>query len=254
MLSWDDWYQFHCNQQSEHQVQESEDQVEVLLQNLQVKRKKFDETEAGHNQPTQTDVMPVEVEEMRSEQAVQTTLSLLPALLTSSSKYYSPDDLQATIDSLVSPIARERDYAEGLLRSAGLELDITGCSESKLQQCVDNAEVCDRMERFAEDYERNGRQLSSLSAIFDRLATVMTKLPPIMTQVDRVKQVAAYTAAQIVRMRTLKQAAGVEVLESDMELGDQDVQSCTPADLSGPFRLQGVSKRRMAQPKRKKKR
>ena len=140
----------------------------------------------------------------------------------------------------VSPIARERDYAEGLLRSAGLELDITRCSESKLQQCVDNAEVCDRMERFAEDYERNGRQLSSLSAIFDQLATVMTKLPPIMTQVDRVKQAAAYTAAQIMRMQTLKQAAGAEAPESDMELGDQDVQSYTPADLSGPFRLQGV--------------
>ena len=42
--------------------------------------------------------------------------------------------------------------------------------------------------------------------------------------------------------------------ESDTELKDQVVQSCTTADLSGRSRMQGINKRGMAQPKRKNKR
>ena len=124
------------------------------------------------------DVMPAVLEEICSEQATRTNMSLLPALLTSSSKYYSPGDLQATIDSLVLPIARKRDHAQGLLRSSGLDLDVTKCSESHLHRCIDDAEVCGRMKEFAEEYAGNDRRLMSLSAVLDQVSDAMTNLRP----------------------------------------------------------------------------
>ena len=177
-------------------------------------------------------------------------------MLASSSKYYSPDDLQATIDSLVLPTARGRDQAEGLLRCAGLDLDVTKCSESTLLRCIDDAEVCGRMEKFVEEHAGNNRRLMRLSAVLDRVIDAITKLPPIISQVDGLQSVVATSATQILRMRAMKQSAcqAVAASDSDMELEDQVVQSRVGTDSSGPFRMQGLSKRGMAQPKRNKKR
>ena len=246
VLWWESWYQGQCAQNYDETMNEvsKDQQASVGEHELPAPKSVLDE------------VMPAVSEGLSLEQEIQTNMSLLPALLTSSAKCYSTGDLQATIDSLVLPIARERDHAEGLLRSAGLDLDVEKCSESLLQRCIDDAEVCSRMKKFAEEYEGNDRHLMSLSAIFDQLVAAMTKLPPIITQVHGLQSVVASTASRIVRMRTLKQSVCQAASESSSgrEADHPVVQSCDAANQSDPFRIQGLNKRGMAQPKRKKKR
>ena len=246
VLLWDRWYQRQC-------AQNSDEKISAVSNDLQAH---VGEHELPASESVPDEPMPAVFEGFSLEQEIQTDMVLLPALLTASAKCYSTDDLQATIDSLVLPIARERDHAEGLLRSAGLDLDVDKCSESQLQRCIDDAEACGRMKTFAEEYEGNNRHLMSLSAIFDQLVAAMTKLPPIITQVNGFQSIVASTATHIVRMRTLKQSACQAASESSSgkEVEDPVVQSCDAAYQPDPFRIQGINKRGMVQPKRKKKR
>ena len=134
-------------------------------------------------------------------------------------------------------LSPQKDHAQGLLQSAGLDLEVTECTESNLLGCIDDAEVCGRMKKFAEEYAGNDRRLMSLSAVLDRVINAMTKLPPIITQVDGLQSVVATTATQIVRMRTLKQSACQAVAESeaDTELEDQVVRTTQATKINASF-------------------
>ena len=290
VISWEGWYQEYCAQNGE--------EVSAVLHDLQTRAVEH-EMPAPKSVP---DVMPAVLEEMSSEQAAQTTISLLPAMLASSSKYYSPDDLQATIDSLVSPIARERDHAQAIDCSrhadASVQTEMLSAGTSA-EQPPDRGTCCitggplsldsvlvytkEEMGRICDALvEPLANAIHSLDDI-DSLLSCSSSVP--LTAALDAKQQAAeqFRARHAGRMQTSKEPSskneGVEChkcpqcfrtftnaailkvhlnshaeSESDTELKDQVVQSCTTADLSGRSRMQGINKRGMAQPKRKNKR
>ena len=309
VISWEGWYQGQCAQNDE--------EVTAVLHDLQTRAVEH-EMPAPKSVP---DVMPAVLEEMSSEQAAQTNISLLPAMLASSSKYYSPDDLQATIDSLVSPIARERDHAQAIdcsrhadasvqteMLSAGTSAEqppdrgacfITGGPLSLDSVLVYTKEemgrICDALVEPLANAIHSLDDIDSLlscsSSVADAevslgalLRDICSKFVPLTAALDAKQQAAEqFRARHAGRMQTSKEPSskneGVEChkcpqcfrtftnaailkvhlnshaeSESDTELKDQVVQSCTTADLSGRSRMQGINKRGMAQPKRKHKR